>query len=260
LTVDLPTSTTSLTASEAAVVPSSSSLDDEEESIIMITTTAELNQKIQHLCQQRAWSEAIELIRTAEDSMVCNYYPNLTTTTTNTTITPFPFPNEESYRILFSTWAQSLTNSNNTSQTKVVIPTPALEMMDRVFTRMQQLSQSFPSAIMTTRHIYHALLLAWSHSYTRTGAMRAEELLSELYDLYQNSTNNNNNNNNNEEDDRFRPTLSCYVSTLNAMARAGGGKKWAIRAEALLEQMERLSTQTQLERLKPTTICVNIVM
>jgi hypothetical protein len=166
-------------------------------------------------------------------------------------------------------WAQSLhKNNNNTSTpstTTITSSSSTLERMDQVFTRMQQLAQLYPSIIRrttsTTRQIYQALMNAWSHSYTRTGAIRADELLAQLWDLYHNSTYNNHTDVL-DDDHILVPTMSCYVATLNAMARAGGGKKWALRAEELLEEMERWSrTQPpKYAHLQPTTTCVNIVL
>jgi translation initiation factor 2B subunit (eIF-2B alpha/beta/delta family) len=56
----------------------------------------------------------------------------------------------------------------------------------------------------------------------------------------------------------FLPIKATYVSTLAAWASSGRGNEGAERAEAIWEEMERLSSEH--EHLGPTTICANIVL
>lgn len=118
--------------------------------------------------------------------------------------------------------------------------------VERIFSTMQRLSTSAPTLAPTTP-VYNSMMLVWSKSFHNNAGIRCEELLRELWSLYHRT---------NSSD--FMPTKSSYICTMTAWARSGQGKEGAVRAEALLEEMEKLCAE--FKSLSPTTVCVNVVL
>jgi hypothetical protein len=94
---------------------------------------------------------------------------------------------------------------------------------------------------------YNAAILAWSKSYRRNAGYKCEQLLRKAWEQY----------NQTPQSTRL-PHRSMYMSALSAWARARQGRVGAERAEALLEEMERL--RYEHEFLAPNTMAVNIVL
>jgi hypothetical protein len=95
---------------------------------------------------------------------------------------------------------------------------------------------------------YNAVILAWSRSYHTKAGFQSEALLRELWTKY---------NETQQVDDM--PTASTYISALTAYSRSNTGKLGAEKAEALLEEMEKLRRKGY-PTLGPNTVAVNIVL
>ena len=147
--------------------------------------------------------------------------------------TSFPSMNETAFMSVMSALALEQSDSH-------------LEKMEGLFQQMKEHSKTRdtcrPSAL-----VYNSLILAWSRSFREDSGTRCDELLSELWQQY-NAT----------QDSRLVPMKSTYISTLTALARSRGGVPAAQRAEELLEEMERF--RVVHPELKPTTVCVNVVL
>lgn len=197
-----------------------------------------------------------------------------------------PVPNHAAYTILLRALAglseREIRSQRRCSSSNMTV----VDHVEAIFRRLQRVAHRFPGSASPftppTRVDYNAVLLTWSKTYRREAAQRCEQLLTELWSQY-NATSNNNNNtaadsetttitNKAEENENesstngihnpYCPSHATYVSTLTALARSGTGRHGAERAEALLEDMERLSSRRPAEfsHLRPTTVCVNIVL
>lgn len=124
--------------------------------------------------------------------------------------------------------------------------TDTVQQVELVLSRMLTLSKLEPSCTPKGA-AYNSVILAWSKSFQRESGQRCLELLEELWSRY-NATG----------DSDYLPMKSTYISTLTAIARSGRNRDNAVRAEALLDEMERVRHEHQF--LAPTTICVNIVL
>jgi pentatricopeptide repeat protein len=198
-------------------------------------STVALNQEIARLCQTQRWSEAYEMLQTAEDRS-----KNIKTNFTSNV--PCVLPERESYSILLRAIAAS------------VLDRETIQLAESVFRRLLSSTEQ----MAPTRVEFSAILLAWSKSYDRRAAERCEFLLQDHWRRYNATIENPAELFGAEE---LCPTHSAYVATMTAISRSGGGLRAAQRAEALLEEMERFSkTDSRLKHLKPTTTCVNIVL
>ena len=101
---------------------------------------------------------------------------------------------------------------------------------------------SFPTA-QTFEMVIKALCKTMRHD----SAEKCDECLKHLWHLY-----------NETKDERLIPTQSCYVETIRAFSRSGGGRRAAEMAENLFHEMETL--KFQFPHLEPTTVCANAVL
>lgn len=215
--------------------------------------TNDLNDEISRLCEHGAFDAALALLDQAEVAAAQQLLAN-----------GHQHPNAETYTRLLTAMSAAAAADDDVDDTDRVV-----RRVEDVFARMKRhlgttttIAANMPPPI--TRVAYNAVILAWSKSYARQAGDRCEALLAELWSLYNStSTSSNSSNSNNTTTTTkalYCPSLSTYVSTLTALARSQGGKRAAERAEALLEDMERVSREDHHPSLKPTTTCVNIVL
>jgi pentatricopeptide repeat protein len=94
---------------------------------------------------------------------------------------------------------------------------------------------------------YNALIATWAKTREKASPHRAEELLAELWRLY--DTN---------QDIQWMPNRATYMSVMTCWAWCGEGDAAARRTEELLEEME--SYRKSYSTLSPTTPFVNVVL
>lgn len=122
----------------------------------------------------------------------------------------------------------------------------APDKLEKLLEKVKEVRSTSPS-VAPISMAYNALMLSLSKSHRRDAGVRCEELLEEMWAMY-NETN----------DSQYLPQKACYISTLSAHARSGKGRKAAEQAESILEDMENL--REEFPFLSPTTLCVNIVL
>jgi len=230
----------------------SSSSSDSIISLSPFQTTEELNDAISDALSSNsdrfdALKDAMELLNTAENATQ-NEHNNI------------PRPDHTSYSLILSDMA-SFPEEDFTRHAPDLI-----DQVEYLFQRMKRVSKKHPECA-PLRVAYNAVLLAWSKTYRREASRRCDQLLTELWSLYNNTTNNIASDDDNNNDDiglnnPYCPSHSTYISVLRALARSRGGRYAAERGEQLLEDMERLSSNRPVafSHLRPTVTCVNIVL
>lgn len=220
---------TSSSASDVAVLQSTEDLNDAISTIIRDSSSfGDLD-------------GALQLLDQAEESLMEGR-------------TDFPRPNRATYSNILTALA-ALSDEEICSSNKKVV-----DKIEDLFSRMKRVAQQHPE-YAPTRVDYNAVILAQSKTYRNAAAQRCDQLLTELWSEYNATTTNDSSDFlDNGIQNPYCPSHSTYISTLTALARSGGGRRAAARAEALLEEMEHFSRQDALAHLKPTTTCVNIVL
>jgi hypothetical protein len=239
-------------------------------------TSIDLNGRIETVFrdESRSWDHALQdalnMLGPAENALMEG---------NNSTSLAGSLPNHATYTFLLTSLAglseEEISSKRLSSSSKMTVVDQVVE----IFQRLKRMAQKFPastslsSSFAPTRVDYNAVLLTWSKSYRREAGQRCEQLLTELWSQY-NASSETANTDSMEHDaeskkstanvirNPYCPSHSTYVSTLTALARSGTGRHGAERAEFLLDEMERLSSTCPDEffHLRPTTICVNIVL
>jgi len=230
---------------------SGSSSSDSMISLSPFQTTEELNDAIAGALSSKsnrfdALKDALELLNTAENA-------------TQNERNNIPRPDHTSYSLILSDMA-SFPEEDFTRRAPDLI-----DQVEYLFQRMKRVSKKHPECA-PFRVAYNAVLLAWSKTYRREASRRCDQLLTELWALYNTTTNAAATDDDKNDDiglsNPYCPSHTTYVSVLRALARSGGGRYAAERGEQLLEDMERLSSTRPVtfSHLRPTVTCVNIVL
>jgi len=268
--------------SAVATTTDSSSAADHD-AALAIETTEDLNDAVAALGRElrnsssfaataHLLNDASQLLDRAEDSLLLDHQEG----SSENGSPLFPCPNRATYSSHLASLAAAVSEEHMSKRER---NREIVDHMEDVFERMKRIADKQNDEFAPTRVDYNSMILARSKQAlllepqeAGAAADRCQELLEDLWSQYYHHQQQQQAKNTDVTatttrkglENPFCPSHGSYVVTLTALARSRGGRRAAERAESLLEEMERHSSDDEggadLSHLRPNTTCVNVVL